>query len=92
MGGGKRNSLTVSLSPLGTEDTGRLVSELLSQAVLPAEVQATLIERSGGNPLYTEEFVKMLIDRAYSGAGAATVGHGTSPVTPKSPCPIRFRR
>jgi tetratricopeptide (TPR) repeat protein len=62
-GGGKRNSFTVSLSPLGAEDTARLIAELLAQAVLPAEVQAELVERSGGNPLYTEEFVKMLVDR-----------------------------
>jgi len=62
-GGGKRNSVTVALSPLGTDETARLLSELLSRAVLPAEVQGTLIERSGGNPLYTEEFVKMLVDR-----------------------------
>ncbi len=62
-GGGKRNSVTVALAPLGSDDTARLVSELLSQTILPAEVQATLIERSGGNPLYTEEFVKMLVDR-----------------------------
>ncbi len=62
-GGGKRNSFTVALSPLGAEDTARLISELLTQAVLPAEVQSALVERSGGNPLYTEEFVKMLVDR-----------------------------
>jgi class 3 adenylate cyclase/tetratricopeptide (TPR) repeat protein len=62
-GGGKRNSFTVSLSQLGAEDTARLISELLSQAVLPAGIQAELVERSGGNPLYTEEFVKMLVDR-----------------------------
>ncbi|MDP9342352.1 MAG: AAA family ATPase [Actinomycetota bacterium] len=68
-GGGKRNSFTVALSPLGAEDTARLISELLSQAVLPAEVQSALVERSGGNPLYTEEFVKMLVDRGVLARG-----------------------
>jgi class 3 adenylate cyclase/tetratricopeptide (TPR) repeat protein len=62
-GGGKRNSTTVSLAPLTEEDTARLISALLSQAVLPAETQRALLERSGGNPLYAEEFVKMLTDR-----------------------------
>ena len=62
-GGGKRNSTTLSLLPLSDDDTARLIAALLSQAVLPAEVQSTLIERSGGNPLYAEEFVRMLTDR-----------------------------
>ncbi len=62
-GGGKRNSTTLALSPLTAEDTTRLVSSLLNQAVLPAETQAALLERGGGNPLFTVEFVRMLVDR-----------------------------
>jgi class 3 adenylate cyclase/tetratricopeptide (TPR) repeat protein len=62
-GGGKRNATTIGLSPLSGEDTARLISALLSQAVLPADTQATLLERSGGNPLYAEEFARMLTDR-----------------------------
>jgi class 3 adenylate cyclase/tetratricopeptide (TPR) repeat protein len=62
-GGGKRNSTTVSLVPLTSDETARLVAALLSQAVLPVETQAALLERSGGNPLYAEEFVRMLTDR-----------------------------
>jgi class 3 adenylate cyclase/tetratricopeptide (TPR) repeat protein len=62
-GGGKRNSATVSLSPLTNEETARLLVALLEQAVLPAELQSTLLERAGGNPLYAEEFVRMLLDQ-----------------------------
>jgi class 3 adenylate cyclase/tetratricopeptide (TPR) repeat protein len=62
-GGGKRNSTTLSLTPLSGEDTARLIGALLEQAVLPAETQALLLERAGGNPLYAEEFVRMLVDR-----------------------------
>ncbi|HYZ02212.1 MAG TPA: adenylate/guanylate cyclase domain-containing protein [Candidatus Binatia bacterium] len=62
-GGGKRNSTTVALAPLSDADTARLLSALLEQAVLPAELQAELLERAGGNPLYAEEFVRMLLDR-----------------------------
>jgi DNA-binding SARP family transcriptional activator/class 3 adenylate cyclase len=62
-GGGKRNSTTVSLAPLTSDETARLLSALLSKAVLPAKTQAVLLERSGGNPLYAEEFVRMLTDR-----------------------------
>jgi tetratricopeptide (TPR) repeat protein len=53
----------VSLAPLSDADTARLVSVLLEQALLPAETQQLLLERAGGNPLYAEEFVRMLRDR-----------------------------
>jgi class 3 adenylate cyclase/tetratricopeptide (TPR) repeat protein len=62
-GGGKRNSTTVGLAPLTTEETARLIGALLSRAALPAETQAVLLEHSGGNPLYAREFVHMLGDR-----------------------------
>jgi class 3 adenylate cyclase/tetratricopeptide (TPR) repeat protein len=63
-GGGKRNSTTASLSPLTPEETTRLIVGLLSQAVLPAATLASLLDHAGGNPLYAEEFVRMLRDRA----------------------------
>jgi class 3 adenylate cyclase/tetratricopeptide (TPR) repeat protein len=62
-GGGKKNSTTITLSPLSSDDTARLIAALLSEAVLPAEIQTALLERSGGNPLYAEEFVRMVLDR-----------------------------
>jgi class 3 adenylate cyclase/tetratricopeptide (TPR) repeat protein len=61
--GGKRNATTINLSPLSRDETAQLVSVLLDQAALPAEVQTPLVERADGNPLYAEEFVRMLIDR-----------------------------
>jgi class 3 adenylate cyclase/tetratricopeptide (TPR) repeat protein len=62
-GGGLRNATTISLEPLSDADTARLVTALLDQAILPAEIQAALVERTGGNPLYTEEVVRMLGER-----------------------------
>jgi class 3 adenylate cyclase len=61
-GGGKRNAATISLSRLGDEDTARLLAALLERAVLPAETQQALLQRAGGNPLYTEEFARMLAE------------------------------
>ena len=61
-GGGKRNATTIGLSPLSAEETALLLAGLLDQAVLPADTQAALLDRAGGNPLYAEEFVRMLID------------------------------
>jgi tetratricopeptide (TPR) repeat protein len=69
-GGGRRNSATVGLSPLSDEDTARLVSALLERAVLPAETQAALLDRAGGNPLYAEQFVRMHVDREEPGAAS----------------------
>ena len=58
-----RNTQRINLSPLTDEETARLVSSLLERAVLPAETQQALLERAGGNPLYAEEFVRLLTDR-----------------------------
>ena len=71
-GGGKPNALTVSLSSLSDEDTARLLAELLG-AVLPAETQVELLARAGGNPLYAEEFARMLRDRGQVGELPETV-------------------
>ena len=59
-GGGKRNATTVSLAALDDEATARLVLALLERPVLDAETEQALVERAAGNPLYAEEFVRML--------------------------------
>ena len=64
-GGGASGSAIVPLSPLSTADTARLVAGLLDQALVPAELQAALLARAGGNPLYAEEYVRMLADRGF---------------------------
>jgi class 3 adenylate cyclase/tetratricopeptide (TPR) repeat protein len=60
---GLRNATTINLAPLTDDETARLLSSLLERAVLPAETQQALLERAGGNPLYAEEFVRLLADR-----------------------------
>jgi class 3 adenylate cyclase/tetratricopeptide (TPR) repeat protein len=72
-GGGKRNAATVSLAPLSDEDTARLLAALLGTPVLPAEQQAALLQRAGGNPLFAEEYARMLAD----GSDAAAVAPET---------------
>jgi class 3 adenylate cyclase len=62
-GSGLANQTAIRLSPLSDTETAKLVAALLEQAVLPAETQRLLLERAGGNPLYAEEFVRMLRDR-----------------------------
>jgi class 3 adenylate cyclase/tetratricopeptide (TPR) repeat protein len=62
-GGGKPNARTLSLSPLRDEETARLFGVLLERALLPAELQAELLARAGGNPLYAEQYARMLVER-----------------------------
>jgi class 3 adenylate cyclase/tetratricopeptide (TPR) repeat protein len=66
-GGGKANAATVSLGRLSDVETARLLGTLLGRTVLPAEVQAELLARAGGNPLYAEEYVRMLRDGRFAG-------------------------
>ncbi|HWQ24559.1 MAG TPA: AAA family ATPase [Gaiellaceae bacterium] len=62
-GGGKPNSSTLQLSPLSEEETARLLHALLGRPALDADLQARLLEHAGGNPLYAEEFTRMLSER-----------------------------
>ena len=70
-GGGKSNAATVSLSPLSEEEIARLLGSLLEQAVMPAELQTPLLAQAGGNPLYAEEYARMVSERGLApGDGA----------------------
>ncbi len=72
-GGGRRNSTSIALPPLTTRETAMLIGALLEGVVLPAETQGDLLERCGGNPLYAEEFIRMLRDRGAIGDEAVDV-------------------
>ncbi len=65
-GGGKRNATTLSLVPLDDEETGALVEALVAKLGMPAEEKGAILQRAGGNPLYAEEFVRMLVERGTS--------------------------
>ncbi len=63
-GAGLTNAATVRLSPLSATETSELIVSRLGTSELPLDVRTAVVERSGGNPLYAEEFVRMLRDRA----------------------------
>jgi class 3 adenylate cyclase/tetratricopeptide (TPR) repeat protein len=73
-GANARNAQRINLPPLTDEETARLISTLLERAVLPAETQQALLERAGGNPLYAEEFVRLLADRGGQGGSGEVPG------------------
>ena len=61
-GGGKTNSTIVSLAALSDEETAKLVGGLLGRPIMSADVQEALLARAGGNPLYAEQFVRLVED------------------------------
>jgi class 3 adenylate cyclase/tetratricopeptide (TPR) repeat protein len=69
-GAGLRNAHTVNLSPLSAEETAELVSHLIRTTALTSELEQAILERAGGNPLYAEEFVRLLADRGPDNADA----------------------
>ena len=50
------------LEPLDATDTQTLVQRLLGTAEVPPTVGSSVVERSAGNPLFCEEFVRMLVE------------------------------
>ena len=74
-GGGKINATSIMLSPLPREESDALVRALvggalvgggligdLPDAEIPGEVTQAISRTAGGNPLFTEELVRMLVD------------------------------
>lgn len=61
-GGGKRNYAALSLDPLTPKESEAMLDDLLATS-LPTEVKQLVVERSEGNPLFTEEIVRMFVDR-----------------------------
>ena len=59
---GRNNASTMTLEGLGPSDTTTLISRLLDVDDLPAALRTQIATRSDGNPLFCEEFLRMLID------------------------------
>ena len=59
---GLPNATRINLAPLTRDETARLIAALLESSAIPAEIQQPILDRAGGNPLYIEEFVRLLKD------------------------------
>ncbi|HUG06554.1 MAG TPA: adenylate/guanylate cyclase domain-containing protein [Candidatus Limnocylindria bacterium] len=70
------NASTVTLAPLTPNDTRLLVAELLAIEALTESLRAEVVRRAEGNPLYVEEFLRLLIETGrivqYQGRWEAT--------------------
>ena len=61
-GSGPVNATSITLNVLSSAETSTLISRLLEVDELPSSLRQRLVERSEGNPLFCEEFLRMLID------------------------------
>ena len=63
-GGGMPNSSSLLLEPLDEADSERLVDHLLGASDLPEVVRAHIVSVAEGNPLFVEELLATLVERA----------------------------
>jgi len=59
---GRSNATTMTLEGLDAVETSTLISRLLDIDDLPAALRTEIATRSDGNPLFCEEFLRMLIE------------------------------
>ncbi len=68
----------IRLSPLDASDSRLLIGNLLEIESLPERLRASIMERAEGNPFFTEELIRMLIERGWVvRSGDRWVGSGT---------------
>ena len=65
-GGGKLDASTLALTPLSTDQTAALLSDLLGSPRLPPGVEDVLLDRAEGNPLYAEQFAQLYLERGWA--------------------------
>ena len=62
-GGGKLNTTSVLLGPLGEDECGELIANRLGGALLDDATRERIVAASEGNPLYVEEMLAMMRER-----------------------------
>jgi class 3 adenylate cyclase/tetratricopeptide (TPR) repeat protein len=66
-GGGRIRSTAIELEPLGREESEQLADALLAEHDVSDKVQAQLLDKTEGNPLFVEETVRMLLEQGTAG-------------------------
>ncbi len=61
--GGKPNALSISLGALSDTETSALVAGLVELSVIPDAVRRQVLDRAAGNPLYAEEFARLVAEQ-----------------------------
>jgi class 3 adenylate cyclase/tetratricopeptide (TPR) repeat protein len=66
-GGGRIRSTAIELEPLVREESEQLADALLAEHDVSEKVQARLLDKTEGNPLFVEETVRMLLEQGAEG-------------------------
>jgi len=61
-GAGKQNASALTLAPLSAGEATELISSLLGEGQVPADVRERVLASAEGNPFYLEEMLTMLIE------------------------------
>ena len=61
-GGGSMRATSIELDPFDAVETNALVDALLAGKELAAAARALLLEKTGGNPLFLEETIHMMLE------------------------------
>lgn len=61
----EKKNLRIGLARLSNAESRMLLGELLPSGTLSLEAHRFILERSEGNPYYTEEFLRLLIEQGY---------------------------
>jgi class 3 adenylate cyclase/DNA-binding SARP family transcriptional activator len=87
--GGSSAATTINVGPLSQDDTLRLLGALLAHHRLPSAIGPALATAVGGNPLFAEEYVRMLRDRGVraDGLGASKPDDPLAAGQPELPLP-----
>jgi len=64
-GAGRRDAVTSTLAPLSSDEAASLMVALTDRPAMAADLQQTLLERSGGNPLYVTEYVRLAEEQGW---------------------------
>ncbi|MFC7548399.1 adenylate/guanylate cyclase domain-containing protein [Plantactinospora sp. GCM10030261] len=77
-------AISISVPPMHDSDIARLYALLLGQATLPQDALGPLVEFADGNPLYAQEYTRMLVDEGllrHAGGALADVEGSLMPRT-----------
>jgi class 3 adenylate cyclase len=80
-GGGKFNSSTLLLEELTDDDAAQLVTNLVGGAEIPEGTRRQILDAAGGNPLFVEQVLAMLVDDgvlAHGRSGWRVTGGGVA--------------
>jgi predicted ATPase/class 3 adenylate cyclase len=61
----RHGASVVELEPLSAEQSGLLVDSLLGDAVIDRRAREAIVSAAGGNPLFAEQLLSMMIDDGY---------------------------